>query len=218
MGPSFAFAIVLLSAGFASANPIISVTGTHDTAFFVGGSAADEMLVSSWTETGSYINVSISAVLSNQFGGNPNSTLSAYLTDRIGPGTTAADVIASTSISPTTFDETDTLFTGLSLGAGSYYLVLAAPGKFAGWWGTNSPTITTDTGVTDTGYYYTNLQGNGSPDDAFPPASTFSPDTTDFLLYSATGTASSATPEPSSFILAGLAGIFLFSVKSRLPR
>jgi hypothetical protein len=175
------------------------------------------MLVSSWAETGSYTNVSISAVLSNQFDGNANSTLTAYLTDQIGPGTTAANVIASTSVTPTNFEETDTLFTGLSLGPGSYYLVLAAPGDFAGWWGANSPTITTEPGVTDTGDYHAD-HPNGGPNDAFPPASVFLADGADNFLYTVTGDASSAAPEPSTLILAGLAGTFLFSAKLRLSR
>jgi hypothetical protein len=217
MRTSIICAIVFLSASFASAGTIISVTGNHDTPYFVGGSAADEMLVGSWTETGSYTNVSISAVLSDQFDGNPNTTLTAYLTDQIGPGTTAANLIASTSIAPTTYDETDTLFTGLSLGAGSYYLVLAAPGDFAGWWGTNSATITTDIGVTDAGDYHAD-HPNGSPDDTFPPASTFIADASDTFLYTVTGDASAATPEPSTFMLAGLAGAFLFCAKLRLSR
>jgi hypothetical protein len=125
--------------GFASAATIESVTGTADTGWFVGGSAGgDTMQASGWTQTGSYDNVSISAELGNGFG---VSAMSAFLTDKIGPGTTAADVIASTSDLPGTSLETDLIFSGLSLGPGSYYLVLAAPGsvEVGNWWARPRP-------------------------------------------------------------------------------
>jgi len=69
------------------------------------------MLVSSWTQTGSYTNVSISAVLAS---GEP---ISVYLTNQIGPGTTVANEIASTSISPKGSPQTETLL-GALVGSG----------------------------------------------------------------------------------------------------
>ncbi len=170
------------------------------------------MLVASWTQTGSYSNVSISAVLEN------GTSINAYLVNQIGPGTTVANQIAATSISPATLVETDTLFSGLSLGGGTYYLVLAAPGSanVAGWYGTNSPTVTTDTGVTGNLDVFVSDQ-NGSPNDAYAPASTFFLAGTSLLL-TVTGDSGSPVPEPSSFILVGLAGAFLFCAKSRLTR
>src|SRR5579872_3534422 len=107
------FATVLLSAGLASAGTVYSVTGTpNDFAYTLGGTS-DQMLVSSWTQTGSYTNVSISAVLGS------GEAISVYLTNQIGPGTTVANEIATTSITPGSSPQTETLFSGLSLGAGS---------------------------------------------------------------------------------------------------
>ena len=205
------FTMVLLSFGLASAGTVYSVTGTPNGFAYSLGGTSDQMLVSSWAQTGSYTNVSISAVLGS---GEP---ISVYLTNQIGPGTTVANEIGSTSISPSASPQTETLFTGLSLGAGSYYLVLAAPTTgIAGWFGTSSPTVTTDTGVTGHPDVFVSTS-NGSPNSAFPPASSFLPAGTN-LLFTVTGDVGSTVPEPSSFMMMGLAGIFLFSVKSRLPR
>lgn len=211
---SFALSMVLVTAGFASAGTIYSVGGTADTPFTIGGAGIDQMLVSSWTESGPYANVSISAEL---FNGN-GAPISVYLTNSVGPGTTVANEIATTTVSPATSDETDTLFSGLSLGSGTYYLILAAPGvsTYAGWYGTNSATFTEDTGVTGSADTFVSDQ-SGSPNDALPPASTFTLGGTN-LLFTVTGDAGSPTPEPSSFILVGLAGTFLLCAKKRLAR
>jgi hypothetical protein len=222
MRPSAVFAMILLSAGLASAGTIVSVAGTPGTGYFLGGSGPDQVLVSSWTQTGSYMNVSISAELGNSsnYGNSGGDAISVYLTNQIGPGTTVANQIASTSVSPATVDETDTLFTGLSLGAGTYYLVLGAPGQFAEWYGTGSPTVTTDSGVTGNFDSFADKPSN-TPNDSFPPASNFDSnpaDNNNNLLMTVTGNAVSAAPEPSTIVLAGLAGAFLFCAKSRFSR
>jgi hypothetical protein len=222
MRSSSACLIALLSAGFASAGTIVSVTGTTGTGYFLGGSGSDQVLASSWTQAGSYTNVSISAELGDgsNDGNSGGDAISVYLTNQIGPGTTVANQIASTSISPASVDETDTLFTGLSLGAGTYYLVLGAPGEFANWYGTDLATVTTDIGVTGNVDAFADKPSN-TPDDAFPPASAFdtsSLDNGENLLFAVTGDAASATPEPSSFILIGLAGAFLIAPKLRSRR
>jgi hypothetical protein len=169
---SVALGTLLLATLFAprAKADIYSVTGPAGVGYYLGGSGPDQVLVSSWTQTGSWTNVSISAELGNaaNYGNSGGDTISVYLTNQIGPGTTVANQIASASVSPATVDETDTLFTGLSLGAGTYYLVLGAPGQFAEWYGTSSPTVTTGAGVSGNGDSFADKPSN-TPDDAFPP-------------------------------------------------
>jgi hypothetical protein len=218
---SVALGMFLLGALFApraKADIIYSVTGSAGVGYFLGGGGADQVLASSWTQTGSWTNVSISAELGNgsNYGHSGGDAISVYLTNRIGPGTTVANQIASTSISPATVDETDTLFTGLSLGASTYYLVLGAPGQFAEWYGTSLPTVTTGTGVSGNGDSFA-AKPNTTPDDAFPPASNFTADNTENLLVSVTGDAGSVSsvPEPSYAVFLSTALMALAFVKRK---
>src|SRR5271156_811648 len=79
----------------------------------------------SWTQTGSYTDVTISAFLSSLGGSDGTGTV--YLTDQIGPGTTVANQIAETTVSGLAFGPATatTVFSGLDLGPGTYYLVTA---------------------------------------------------------------------------------------------
>ena len=60
---------------------IISVTSPPALSFLV-----DEAFSTSWSQSGSYTDVSIAALVD----GGPNTTAFAYLTTQIGPGTTTA--------------------------------------------------------------------------------------------------------------------------------
>jgi hypothetical protein len=74
-----------------------------------------------WTQTGSYTDVSIFAVISAQnIVGNGTGTV--FLTTKIGAGTTTADEIARTTLSGIAFggDSLIPLFSGLTLGPGTY--------------------------------------------------------------------------------------------------
>jgi hypothetical protein len=97
-----------------------------------------------WTTVVPFTNVTISASFgSSSFTLPGNGTV--YLTDKIGPGTTTADEIARVSLTNVplaTFATLPTvLFTGLTLTAGTYYLVEASdagsPG--IGWIGASRP-------------------------------------------------------------------------------
>jgi hypothetical protein len=219
-----ALGTLLLAALFApgaNAGVIYSVTGSPDVGYFVGSSGADQVLASSWSQTGSFTNVSISAELgdSSNYGNSGGDAISVYLTNQIGPGTTVANVIATTSISPASVDETDVLFSGLTLGAGNYYLVLGAPGQFAEWYGTNSPAVATGIGVSGNGNSFADKPSN-PPNDAFPPASSFDSnplDNNENLLITVTGDAGlgSPAPEPSSGILLSTALLALTAAKRK---
>jgi hypothetical protein len=179
------------------------------------GVSSLEYIAISWTETQSYSGVSISAELAN------SGTGEAYLMTAIGPGTTTSSQLASV---PVTFPGAATstvLFSGLSLGPGTYYLLLSGNtlNQLAGWEVTysNSPTITTDSGVTRTpGDYFTDALPV-----AYPPSATFTftpyESSDGYLLYSVTGTPVT-TPEPSTGTLLSVAlGLMCFRWVRRKP-
>jgi len=152
----------------------------------------------SWTETGSYSNVSISA---NIFAGGASASGTAYLMDLIGPSATAAnEVVAPGSFSVTGNPGTNvmtTIFSDLSLAAGTYYLVLQPNvGSVIAWNLAGVPVVVEDAGVT-----------GGQSDAAvspaaFAPASTFQGNGNNFI-YEVTGTAGTAStvPEPSTWAM-----------------
>jgi hypothetical protein len=139
-----------------SATTILSVTGP------VSGSpgiAPNQTIAISFTIGQSYSNVSISVDLQSTFYGT------AYLTTALGPGTTYANQIASSSFvsttplnNPGTFQ---TILRGISIVPGTYFLVLSTTqsGNLVtgtpAWSATSSPVTVADLGASlgGTGYY-----------------------------------------------------------------
>jgi hypothetical protein len=81
--------------------------------------------MASWSSLVAYDNVSIFAEVGadNSFG-----DLTAFLTTRVGSGTTAANQVASVTMTPPAYNSPGVdLFSGLNLGPGTYYLVLSGP-------------------------------------------------------------------------------------------
>jgi hypothetical protein len=203
-------AVVLALAPSAFATTIYSVTGPPAGTGELGGSF-EVVIEVGWTAASAYTNVSISA----QVGGLPPDSITAYLTTAIGAtATSATEVTTPFTFSPATDDESDTLFSGLSLPAGTYFLVLY--GSFTGtqgWVSTTSPTVMTDTRVNANPAHVAS-EGNGSPDNVYPPGSTFATIIENNLIFTVTG---SSVPEPSSMVLAlsGLAGLLIARYKKR---
>ena len=139
---SFVFGIIGCTwAALGSLNAQVTVvqrSGPQTTAYSI---FANQALGVTWSQASPFTGVSVFATI----GGVPGSGF-AYLTNRIGPGTTAAaNEIASTPVSfPAASTETQ-LFSGLSLPAGTYYLTLAGNGS---WGSTGTPTVNKAAGVT----------------------------------------------------------------------
>jgi hypothetical protein len=119
------FPLALVFASLAVAQPIeiraetiISSPFTNDLACIVIFSGQGYRV--GWTATNAYSDVRVSARLGS--GGGIGQTGRAYLTTQIGPGTSVANEVASTNFTFPLQGSEVTLFQGLHLAAGSYYL------------------------------------------------------------------------------------------------
>jgi hypothetical protein len=126
--------------------------------------------------------------------------------NRVGPGASAANEIASAPFM-TALGFTDTnLFLGLNLSGGTYYLVLSSnDGPF--WANSAAGSLTvlsTAPGVQFNGNYIS------FDEDAYPPTEMFSSDPRDFL-FSVSGTA--VVPESSTILAPVLAALTVLALK-----
>lgn len=185
-------AVTLLTVTVLAQTTIIS-TISGDGGFDLFSNRVD---MAAWSQTNLYSDVNVSAELDGD-GGAISGT--AYLVTQVGPGTTTANQIASANFTVSTLPfepDLTTLFSGLTLGPGSYYLVIAASG--GGWEISNpSPTVITAPGVTliDGNYITspTNMDQPYPPDDTFTAAP--ESNNLEFIV---------ATPEPTDSSLLGL--------------
>ena len=219
---------LLLSLPAFAATTIYSVTGTSPFGF-----NGQPDLTLAFQTTTNWQNVTITMPLEDRTLGGPSAGVegTAYLTNSIGPGTTAANLVAPAfSISGLTASFTNvTLFTGLTLPPGTYYITIVPTssqgggvggGLTASPEGSNSQSFTLGTGVTDAGE-----GGANAPLNAFPPATALccgglsAPNN---LLVTVTGDpgAPITTPIPSSLILAltALAGFALYQGRRMFMR
>jgi len=100
------------------AETIISMPPTNDLACIVIFSGQGYRV--GWAQTNAYSDVRVSARLGS--GGGIGQTGRAYLTTQIGPGTSVANEVASTNFKFPLQGSEVTLFQGINLAAGSYYL------------------------------------------------------------------------------------------------
>ena len=203
---------ILICATPVKADPIIiSVTAPPGLSFGIGTIGA--VWSTAWSQSNDYTGVSI-AVLVDSFlvGGTPSAN--AYLSTRIGPGTTASDEIAHTQFtvptvlpvcSPSSCGAMVTLFSSLSLGPGQYFLTLSPdPGSIGtvGWFPALDPTVVLDTGVAEGASF------RASATASYAPASTFS--VAPFVMnFSVTGTQATQVPEPATATLVGCGALVL---------
>lgn len=166
-----ALIFVLLSATVAAhATTIYDVNGPSPFGF-----ANQTVLVEGWNQNALYNNVTITAPLEDNSSGGPIGGVegTVYLTNKIGPGTTVANLVAPpVTVSGLTNTFTvRTLFTGLTLGPGNYYLTFRSTNSnplSMSMEGSSTPTQTFGPGVTGLG-----ADGQITPD-PFPPATAVS--------------------------------------------
>jgi hypothetical protein len=208
---------LLCAAGQLAASTIID-TGAGRSGPAVNASQYEEQ---GWTQTQAYTNVSISVALSSW---TPGQTfdVTAYLTEALGPSA-ASPAFATATISGSTPDTTALifqLFSGLTLGPGTYFLTLTSDDNDGLQPGAIWPTVcdsrctsTMDAGVALLNQSFVN-QSFGTEDPAFPPGSLFMTSSSPVNLL-VTGDLDldppSNEPEPSTFaaMLAGVAGLLL---------
>jgi hypothetical protein len=210
LGAAIALSLFAVAPMTASAATIVIRGGTPN------GFTFRNSMLASWTQAAgnTYSSVTIVADVCARLGGT--ATAIAYLTNSIGPGTTVANQIATVPVSTTANCSAQTpltIFTGLTLPPGTYYLLFSnTTNLFA--WSTDLPATETDgTGVT------------GNPDEttlSAPPAYPPSDNTlsvlnlggqTDSFVFSAIGTlvAPAATGVPTLSTLGFLGMIVLLA-------
>jgi PEP-CTERM motif len=138
---------------------------------------------------------------------------SAYLMDAIGPGTTVANEIASTVVSlPIDGDSLIPIFSGLTLGSGAYYLMMASAQTNDWWRFTSNSNVTKRGGVAYNGGQYSLALNPYAPGSGVSPYQ----DTANSGRMLVTGDAT-PTPEPRTYALiaGGLAGIAMIRRRRR---
>ena len=191
---------LLASAAISHAATTIAVTDStlplNQGDFFLGGLYSN-VVAASWGQSTTVTNATIAASL--QSSDPAFRTGTAYLMNAIGPGTTAANqVVPPVSFTApfdlATFDfpaPLTILFTGVTLGPGTYYLVLTAPfsGPFSttpfpsplGWKYANHPVINSAPAV-NIGLTFAANTLNTSVN-SYAPSSSFGIDTVSRLLF-----------------------------------
>ncbi|MEI8021760.1 MAG: PEP-CTERM sorting domain-containing protein [Schlesneria sp.] len=204
----FAFALIQAIATFASASTIVDVSpnnaGSGGNSFRIGGPNT-QVEYMSWTQSGSYTGVDITALVGSIF---PDPAFDAYLSTSIGSSAGAA-LYTATGVNAPGYNSASeftsiTLFSNLTLGAGTYYLTVFStstdPGENIRW--ATGTSVNVGTGVTGG---FANAGGQGTPDTTSPWKSTFV-SSSSTLGFTVTGTDTAAVPEPSTY-LAGLSAI-----------
>ena len=191
-----AVALLILRSFTASAATIIAPVGPATNASTIFSAQFQSL---GWTMLTGFTNVSIAGSL-NDFDSGTTTTGTAFLMNQVGPAATLANQIASTAFTfvPAVSNTVNyvSLFSGLSLPASPYYLVLSSdiPGI------NSNVTVGATSYVTAPGVTVLTPQFTpaGSANTAFPPASTFTDSGLGNRFFTVTG---DPVPEPATATL-----------------
>ena len=199
--------ILTLAIQNAPAQVVVSYTGPSDPYIAIWSGQAFGV---SWSQTIPYENVAVSVDLTAW--GLTTETGRAFLSTTIGTGASQADQVAYTTFTFPSSESYVSLFSGLNLSAGNYYLSLVGDSDSyaSAWLGPNGPTIVTGPGVTLGSSY-----GFVSPGVSYLPSSAVYNGGM-ITNFSVTGT---AVPEPATYgILAGLSTLMFVSFRKRVGK
>ena len=112
-----------------NAQPVVSISGPGQAYVVIYNGQA---FATSWAQTNPATNVTVTVGLSSW--GMPGQTGRAYLTTQLGPGTTTAHEIASATFEFPLEAGDVTLFSGLTLEPGRYYLSMVGDGDWGSGW------------------------------------------------------------------------------------
>jgi hypothetical protein len=216
-----ALAILISPVPLKAAPIIISVTAPPALSTLIDSTS---VVSTSWSQSKAYTGVSIAALVDSAIVGQ-TPTADAYLTTVIGPGTTTMDEIARAQFAvPATLPVCSisscgamvTLFSGLSLGPGNYFVTMSPDplsSGIVGWFPALNPTVLVDTGVSEGTSFIAPAVAS------YPPASAFTVYTMGLppiifdvaMNFAVTGT--TAIPEPSTSTLIAFAALLLILSK-----
>ncbi len=199
---AIALGIVMAASMAHAQTTIVSVSGVNY-GLILGPANGNVVVDIQFSLTQEFNNVSIAAPL---LGGSTGSVADFYLTTQVGPGTTSANAVASSTGVTVPFGSQyilTTIFSGLDLTAGTYNLVFGGTAGFPvlGYTNPGPGTVTLYSGVT---YGYLSTQSGTS----YEPASALSASTVAFN-FQVTGNAVLPTIEPgisSNTFFVGSAG------------
>lgn len=204
--------VVLLFSGIFAATAVADTIVVSNTGF--GGAVEDsplEVLYTSWTQPGTFTDVSISAQLDGNFPYDEAFSGEAYLTTMIGAGTTVADQVAATPFSVAAgASGMVSLFSGLTLGPDTYYLVIEDTSGDGGWDIVPGPSVTAPGVTTITNHCQ--LYGTGYPP-SYSSDDICGGNLIGFQVVSVSP--SSAVPEPGTLGFALLGSLSLLLLRRR---
>jgi len=173
------------------------------------GGQFQQVIAVGWTDSSAENDVVIDTTVG---GGVAGSSVTAYLMNQIGPGTTSANQLASITFVPTLTPENIDLF-NVNLAAGAYYVVFSANSTGAGLGFANSGSNLKEGATVSSAYedLVNVIPGNSHGTlNAYAPASTFFNQTFEISSFGDSISVEVA-PEPSTFFLiaAGLSVVVL---------